>query len=133
MCYAVPIITCLEFIREYLMKKIVTVQKEIDKTTTPLTPTATIWAGKLEKEATQLRVVFCGNGKYQLKKSSGTILENWVYWLETWKKMYSFIIKLIIGKNMWEMSTYPITLLPPKHHVPIRRRNKKNNEIYHGS
>ena len=39
--------------------------------------------------------------------------------------MYSFIIKLIIGKNMWEMSTYPITLLPPKHHVPIRRPKKK--------
>ncbi|CAI9290662.1 unnamed protein product [Lactuca saligna] len=65
----VPIITCLQYIREYLMKKIVTVQKEIDKATSPLTPTATIWVGKLKKEATQLRSVFCGNGKYQVIKN----------------------------------------------------------------
>nr|KAJ0193739.1 hypothetical protein LSAT_V11C800405860 [Lactuca sativa] len=36
-----PIITCLEFIREYLMVRIVTVQKVIDKASGPLTPTAT--------------------------------------------------------------------------------------------
>ncbi|CAI9281018.1 unnamed protein product [Lactuca saligna] len=35
-----PIITCLEFIREYLMKKIVNVEKAIGKCTGPLTPTA---------------------------------------------------------------------------------------------
>ncbi|CAI9286511.1 unnamed protein product [Lactuca saligna] len=78
----VPIITCLEYIREYLVKKIVTVQKEIDKAVGPLTPTATIWVEKLKKEASQLR-------------------------------------------NMWEKSTCPTTLLPPKHHVPIGRPKKK--------
>lgn len=35
-----PIITCLEFIREYLMKKIVNVEKAIGKCIGPLTPTA---------------------------------------------------------------------------------------------
>ena len=34
------------------MKKIVTMHKEIDKATGPLTPTATIWVGKPKKEAT---------------------------------------------------------------------------------
>ncbi|GJY04260.1 hypothetical protein Tco_0370200 [Tanacetum coccineum] len=36
----VPIITCLEFVREYLMKRIVKVQQVIDKSKGPLTPTA---------------------------------------------------------------------------------------------
>ncbi|CAI9261781.1 unnamed protein product [Lactuca saligna] len=165
----VPIITCLEYIREYLMKKVVTVQKEIDKATCPLTPTATIWVGKLKKEATQLRSVFYGNGKYQVSKNLmeqfvvdmgqqtcscrrweligipcahaiatmwemlknkeiDKIPEDWVnrtYWLETWKNMYSFTIQPINGRNMWEKSTCPTTLLPPKHHVPIGRPKKK--------
>ncbi|CAI9292371.1 unnamed protein product [Lactuca saligna] len=165
----VPIITCLEYIREYLVKKIVTVQKEIDKAVGPLTPTATIWVEKLKKEASQLRSVFCGNGKYQVSKNLleqfvvdmgqqtcscrrweligipcahaiacmwemlknkeiDKIPEHWVhrtYWLETWKNMYSFTIHPINGRNMWEKSTCPTTLLPPKHHVPIGRPKKK--------
>ncbi|CAI9269875.1 unnamed protein product [Lactuca saligna] len=68
----VPIITCLDYIREYLMKKIVTMQKEIDKVVGPLTPTATIWVGKLKKGDTQLRYVFCGNGKYKGQKAGGS-------------------------------------------------------------
>ncbi|GKB24934.1 mutator type transposase [Tanacetum coccineum] len=36
-----PIITCLEYIREYLMKRIVVVQKVIAKTVGPLTPSVT--------------------------------------------------------------------------------------------
>ncbi|GJW90166.1 mutator type transposase [Tanacetum coccineum] len=36
-----PIITCLEYIREYLMKRIVVVQKVIAKTIGPLTPSVT--------------------------------------------------------------------------------------------
>lgn len=172
----VPIITCLEYIREYLMKKIVTVQKEIDKAVGPLTPTATIWVEKLKKEASQLRSVFCGNGKYQVSKKLleqfvvdmgqqtcscrrweligipcvhaittmwemlknkeiDKIPEHWVhrtYWLETWKNMYSFTIQPINGRNMWEKSTCPTTLLPPKHHVPIGRPKKKKKEICHG-
>ncbi|GJY45952.1 hypothetical protein Tco_0435015, partial [Tanacetum coccineum] len=36
-----PIITCLEYIREYLMKRIVVVQKVMAKTVGPLTPSVT--------------------------------------------------------------------------------------------
>ena len=61
-----PIITCLEFIREYLMKRLVAVQKEIDKASGPLTPTATEWLETIKKEAAQYRAIFCGNGRYQV-------------------------------------------------------------------
>ena len=36
-----PVIGCLEFIREYLMKRICNVMKEMKKAKGPLTPTAT--------------------------------------------------------------------------------------------
>ncbi|CAI9300523.1 unnamed protein product [Lactuca saligna] len=133
----VPIIKCLEYIREYLMKKVVTVQKEIDKATDPLTPTATIWVGKLKKEATQLRWELIGipcahaiatMWEMLKNKEIDKIPEHWVnrtYWLETWKNMYSFTIQPINGRNMWEKSTCPTTLLPSKHHVPIGRPKKK--------
>nr|KAJ0215111.1 hypothetical protein LSAT_V11C300126000 [Lactuca sativa] len=134
----VPIITCLEYIREYLMKKIVTVQKEIDKTEGPLTPTTTIWVGKLKKEVTQLRRweiigISCAHAITTMwemlkNKEIDKIPEHWVhrtYWLETWKNMYSFTIQPINGRNMWEKSTCPTTLLHPKHHVPIGRPKKK--------
>nr|KAJ0209902.1 hypothetical protein LSAT_V11C400164130 [Lactuca sativa] len=66
-----PIISCLEFIREYIMRKIVMVQKEIDKANGPLTPTATKTLEKIKERAAQCRAVFCGNGKYQVT-SEGT-------------------------------------------------------------
>ncbi|CAI9294805.1 unnamed protein product [Lactuca saligna] len=66
-----PIISCLEFIREYIMRKIVMVQKEIDKDNGPLTPTATKTLEKIKEREVQCRVVFCGNGKYQVT-SEGT-------------------------------------------------------------
>ncbi|CAI9293766.1 unnamed protein product [Lactuca saligna] len=69
----VRIITCLEYIREDLIKKIVTVQKEIDKVVGPLNPTNTIWVEKLKKEATQLRSVFYGNRKYQVGTNRDTM------------------------------------------------------------
>ncbi|KAL4573837.1 hypothetical protein LXL04_020656 [Taraxacum kok-saghyz] len=59
-----PIIICLEYIREYLMRRICSVQKEIDKLQGPLTPTTTTLLEKAKKEATEYRVIFSGNGKY---------------------------------------------------------------------
>nr|GEY50068.1 transposase, mutator type [Tanacetum cinerariifolium] len=51
-----PIITCLEFIREYLMKRIVNVQKVISKSDSPLTPNATKVFNIIMKEAGQMKV-----------------------------------------------------------------------------
>nr|GEU99329.1 hypothetical protein [Tanacetum cinerariifolium] len=50
-----PIITCLEFIREYLMKITVNVQKVICKSDGPLTPNATKILNKIMKNAGQLK------------------------------------------------------------------------------
>ncbi|XP_052626741.1 uncharacterized protein LOC128133382 [Lactuca sativa] len=164
-----PIISCLEFIREYIMRKIVMVQKEIDKANGPLTPTATKTLQKIKERAIQCRAVFCGNGKYQVtsegtnqcvanmdqqtcscnrweltgipcKHSIATIWdmrlnnenvgipETWVhptYWLKTWKEMYVFKVETINGRFLWEKSTCPTKLVPPKYRVPIGRPKKK--------
>nr|KAJ0189840.1 hypothetical protein LSAT_V11C800393190 [Lactuca sativa] len=61
-----PIISCLDFIREYIMRKIVMVEKEIDKANGPLTPTATKTHQKIKERTIQCKAVFCGNGKYQV-------------------------------------------------------------------
>lgn len=52
----VPIITCLEFVIEYLMKRIVNVQKVIQKSNGPLTPAATVLFKQIESEAKSYRV-----------------------------------------------------------------------------
>ncbi|KAL4587840.1 hypothetical protein LXL04_000714 [Taraxacum kok-saghyz] len=134
--------------------------------------TSTQWLEKLKTEANELRVIFCGNGKYQVtgqwldqcvvdmgkqtcscnrweltgipckhaiaaiwemrnNKEDVRIPESWVhpiYWLKTWKNMYSFTIEPINGRNMWETSTCLTTLLPPKHHVTIGRPKKKRKK-----
>ena len=61
-----PIITCLEFIREYLMKRIVIVQEEIDKWEGPLTPTASHILASNKDEAQKYNVVWNGGDKYQV-------------------------------------------------------------------
>lgn len=58
-----PIISALECIREYLMRRMCSVQKAIDKSLGPLTPTATQLLEKIEEQAQQLRVIFAGNEK----------------------------------------------------------------------
>ncbi|KAI3704867.1 hypothetical protein L1987_75096 [Smallanthus sonchifolius] len=61
-----PIITCLEFIREYLMKRIVLVHKMISKCQGPLTPTATKIFEKVKSDASEYTVIWCGVSKYQV-------------------------------------------------------------------
>ncbi|CAI9303348.1 unnamed protein product [Lactuca saligna] len=126
-----PIITCLEFIREYLMVRIVTVQKVVDKAFGPLTPTATTVLEKMRKwELTGIPCKHALVAIWDMRKNNKDVglPESWVhpiYWLKTWKEMYSFKIKPINGRRMWEKYPFPTTLLPPKHHVPIGRPKKK--------
>ncbi|XP_022023926.1 uncharacterized protein LOC110924199 [Helianthus annuus] len=65
------------------------------------------------------------------------IPEAWVdevYWLDNWKKVYQFTIDPINGREMWEPTNCPTTLLPPKHHNQVGRpkkaRKKSAEEIY---
>ncbi|GJV88076.1 mutator type transposase [Tanacetum coccineum] len=101
-----PIITCLEFIREYLMKRIVNVQKVICKSDGPLTPNATKVLNKIIKEAGQLKIEWNGGDLYQATTPWGIIAAIWdmasngeetaipesychqVHWLSTWKDIY---------------------------------------------
>ncbi|CAI9279938.1 unnamed protein product [Lactuca saligna] len=146
-----PIITCLEFIREYLMKKIVNVEKAIGKCTGPLTPTAMQTLENIKKRQKIIDLYFvemvsirkweltgmpCKHAVatiWEMRKNSKDvgIPETWVhevYWLKTWKQMYSFKIEPINGRSMWEKSVCPTTLVPPKHHVTIGRPKKKRRK-----
>ncbi|KAL4567999.1 hypothetical protein LXL04_023598 [Taraxacum kok-saghyz] len=61
-----PIITCLEYIREYLMKRLCVVQEAINKCETLLTPTATQLFEVIKKEAARYIAHYNGVGKYQV-------------------------------------------------------------------
>ncbi|KAK1409653.1 hypothetical protein QVD17_36182 [Tagetes erecta] len=78
-----PIITCLEFIREYLMKRIVKVQSLIDKPKTqeyPLTPFVRNQLDEIKKCAAEYNVVMAGGNKYQV---SGPWLDQCVVDVQT--------------------------------------------------
>nr|GEW56771.1 hypothetical protein [Tanacetum cinerariifolium] len=66
-----PVITLLEYIREYWMKRIVNVQGVIDKCTGPFTPTATRIIESIKKEAYLMKVQWNGANKYQVSGSLG--------------------------------------------------------------
>ncbi|GKA44694.1 hypothetical protein Tco_0737490 [Tanacetum coccineum] len=65
------VITLLEYIREYCMKRIVNVQDVIDKCTGPLTPTATRIMEPIKKEAHLMKVKWNGANKHQVSGSLG--------------------------------------------------------------
>ena len=61
-----PIVTALEYVRQYLMRRIVIVQKVIEESDGPLTPTATKMLESIKKEAVQYNVIWDGENKYQV-------------------------------------------------------------------
>ncbi|XP_076893244.1 putative protein FAR1-RELATED SEQUENCE 10 [Bidens hawaiensis] len=61
-----PIITLLEYIREYVMRKIVTVLKVIDRSSGLLTPYATQIMESVKKEASRYSVHWNGEDHYQV-------------------------------------------------------------------
>ncbi|XP_076890508.1 uncharacterized protein LOC143541617 [Bidens hawaiensis] len=61
-----PIVSCLEYIREYLMKRIVLVHKLIAKSDGPLTPYATKTFQAIQTEDSQYNVIMSGANKFQM-------------------------------------------------------------------
>ncbi|KAJ9542115.1 hypothetical protein OSB04_028621 [Centaurea solstitialis] len=61
-----PIITALEYIRQYLMKKIVNVQKVIATHHGPLTPAATKMLDKIKVEAVDYDIIWNGGIEYEV-------------------------------------------------------------------
>lgn len=105
-----PVITCLEFIREYIMKKLVIVQKTIDKAVGPLTPTATKTLDKIKSQAADYRAVFCGNGKYQV----------------TGQAVDQFVVDM--GQQSCTCNKWEITGIPCKHTIAAIWEMRLNNE-----
>nr|GEW94986.1 hypothetical protein [Tanacetum cinerariifolium] len=139
-----PIITCLEYIREYLMKRIVIVQKLHDKCDGSLTPNAVKIFKLIERAAAKLKVDWNGSDLYQVtcpwvaaiwdQANNGTdtrIPESYCnpcHWLSTWKEMYRFKINPVSCLQAWEKSDVPTTIIPPKPHPQIGRPPKKRKK-----
>ncbi|XP_023770489.2 uncharacterized protein LOC111919108 [Lactuca sativa] len=141
-----PIINCIEFNREYIMKKIVKVDKEIQKVVGPLTPTATTILDKIKSKVEQYIATFYGDGKYQVVgpwqdqcivdvgvqsctckrwELTGIPCKHGVAAIWDMGRNNKDVVSPINGRSMWEKSGIPTTLLPPKHCVPIGRPKKK--------
>ncbi|KAJ9541381.1 hypothetical protein OSB04_027887 [Centaurea solstitialis] len=59
------------------------------------------------------------------------MVENWidlVYWLQTWKAVYSFKISPINGRKLWPKSGCPTIITAPKHHTQVGRPKKKRKK-----
>ncbi|XP_076934043.1 uncharacterized protein LOC143600164 [Bidens hawaiensis] len=89
-----PIISMLEYIREYLMRRIVNVLKVIDKCEGILTPYATTIFEKDKKDASR------------------------------WKAVYKHKVYPLNGISLWVKSQVPTIIAPPKYHKPIGRQKK---------
>ncbi|XP_022019165.1 uncharacterized protein LOC110919195 [Helianthus annuus] len=136
-----PIITCLEFIREYMTKRIVNVKKLQAKCMGPLTPHATEVFDGIKKQASEMSVLMVDTDKYQVaaigdmsrNSIDAGMPEEWVsdvYSLSTWKKVYENVIEPINGPKMWTPSQCPTTLIPPKHHTHVGRPKKKRKKAF---
>ncbi|KAJ9557452.1 hypothetical protein OSB04_012066 [Centaurea solstitialis] len=61
-----PIITALDYIRQYLMKNVLNVQRVIAKYDGPLTLVATKMFGKIKEETVEYNVIWNGGNKYEM-------------------------------------------------------------------
>ncbi|KAJ9546772.1 hypothetical protein OSB04_019315 [Centaurea solstitialis] len=134
-----PIITALEYTRQYLMKRIVNVQKLAEKEDGPLTPTIADKLKEIKAEATkswELTGIPCKHvvsaiWNIAVNGLDVGIVENWVdpvYWLKTWKAMYSFKISPINGRKLWPKFGCPSIITTPKHHTQVGRPKKKRKK-----
>ncbi|KAL4557045.1 hypothetical protein LXL04_035215 [Taraxacum kok-saghyz] len=72
------IITCLEYIGEYLMKILCAVQQAMNRCHGILTPTTTKLLEDIKKEAAKYTTIYNGTGKYQVgrpkKRNRGVLM-----------------------------------------------------------
>ncbi|XP_052621738.1 uncharacterized protein LOC128127317 [Lactuca sativa] len=143
-----PLITCLEYIRVYMMKRICNVIKVQKKCVGPLTPSATKimeknmnwasqytarWNGCRKWELTGLpckNVIAVLNDKVDNGEEVGELhtYAHRVHWLETWKAAYVYKVEPIKGRAMWPISEYPIKIIPPLHKNQPGRPKKKRRQ-----
>ncbi|GJV74522.1 mutator type transposase [Tanacetum coccineum] len=128
-----PIITSLEYVREYLMKRIVIVQKVIQKSDVPLTPAVTKLFNKIKEAASECIVDWNGSDLFQVKDNAMDVgtPEDWVhesYKLQTWMNVYAHKINPVNDRDMWSKFECPTTLLPSKIAPQIGRPPKKRKK-----
>ncbi|GJV98979.1 mutator type transposase [Tanacetum coccineum] len=116
-----PIITCMEFIREYLMKRNVNVQLVIRKCNRPLTPNVERLFKVILKDIAQIKVDWNGVVAIWNMASNGEqigVPGSYVhrsYWLITWQDMYRFKVNPVDGPDLWPKSNLSGILIPPKY------------------
>ncbi|XP_076918968.1 uncharacterized protein LOC143579596 [Bidens hawaiensis] len=72
-----PVITCLEYIREYMTKRIINVRKMVSKVAGPLTPNATKTFEEIKTEASQLTVLMVDAHNYQIGRPKKKRNKSW--------------------------------------------------------
>ncbi|GKC42043.1 mutator type transposase [Tanacetum coccineum] len=120
-----PIISTLEYVSQYLMKRIVLVKQVIKRSNGPLTPTATRLFNVVKAKASKCIANFNGGNLYGVTGPWGEVHP--CYRLETWKQVYSHHINPIRGKIKWPKSPIPTAILPLNHHPQVGKppKNKK--------
>ncbi|GJR18522.1 hypothetical protein Tco_0967049 [Tanacetum coccineum] len=111
------IISTLEFARQYLMKRIVNVNKMIARCDGPLTPTAT----KLLKKNCDEMTCSCRKVGVDLGYPTTGYGNNQ---LETWRKVYAYKVNPIINRLYWPKFNVPSIFLPPGHQPQVGRPHK---------
>ncbi|GJU28891.1 hypothetical protein Tco_1172480 [Tanacetum coccineum] len=146
-----PIITCLKFIRGYLMKRIENVQLVIRKCNRPLTPNVERLFKVILKDASQIKIDWNASDLYQANNPWGSMASIWnmttnevetgapepyvhqCYWLTTWQDMYRFKVNPCDGPNMWPKSNLSSILTPPNYTsqlgIPKEKRRKSIYEL----
>nr|KAJ0204430.1 hypothetical protein LSAT_V11C500267940 [Lactuca sativa] len=106
-----PIISALEYIREYLMRGVCSIQKAIDKIMDPLTPTAAKLLETFEEEQQQMRyqVTTVWNDQYVVNMSERSCrCRKWELndirckhvVLSTWQEVYKVKVDPINGRDL---------------------------------
>ncbi|XP_076930587.1 uncharacterized protein LOC143595476 [Bidens hawaiensis] len=138
-----PIITLLEYIREYVMMKIVNVLKVIDRSSGLLTPYTTQMMESVKKQASKYTLHWNGEDHYQVTGPNG---DQCVVNMTTntcacrrWEitgipcrhvvAMYSYKVYPINGMSIWPTSQVPIQITAPKFKKQIGRpkKSRKNS------
>nr|GEY47317.1 RNA-directed DNA polymerase, eukaryota, reverse transcriptase zinc-binding domain protein [Tanacetum cinerariifolium] len=125
-----PINTTLEFVREYLMKRIVIVQKIIQKCDGPLTLAVAKLFDKIKATLTRCTVEWNGSELYQ--EISGIQCKHAIVVIHDMTDN-GYDVNPINGRDMWSKYGCPTTLLPPKVYPQIGRppeKKKKSKEIF---
>ncbi|XP_076904681.1 uncharacterized protein LOC143560223 [Bidens hawaiensis] len=74
-----PVITCLEYIRKYMTRRIINVRKMVSKAAGPLTPNATNTFEEIKTEASQLTVLMVDAHNYQVNSIRSQCVVNVKY------------------------------------------------------